>query len=308
VFNFHDLDVLGVGTVARQASGIFDLYWNSPWVLAVKDLHVPVTKEQSSAVWRQTVDRLSKSEALSQFPIEPQDWTQAWSSVGKQLQPGTSNVYADIPTEEGIRQEMAGILTRMGAAATRELLIENAYIIPDERFIAVLQKLEDKGVGTRIITNSLASHDVPAVNSHYKQWRKPLLEVTDGLYEMRHDAAIKPVVADTPPTVSQFMGLHSKGMVVDRERVYIGSMNFDPRSADINSEMGVLIESRTLAGQLAELFERDMASANSWHVTLDDKGSIVWVNDRETVKRQPARSYRQRVEDVFFMAFPRDLY
>lgn len=104
------------------------------------------------------------------------------------------------------------------------------------------------------------------------------------------------------------MGLHSKGMVVDRERVYIGSMNFDPRSAGINTEMGVLIESAPLAAALARAFERDIAPANAWRVDMDARGSLSWTNDRESVSMQPARNFWQRVEDVFFMAFPRDLY
>jgi putative cardiolipin synthase len=85
-------------------------------------------------------------------------------------------------------------------------------------------------------------------------------------------------------------------------------MNFDPRSANINTEMGVLIESRGLAEALARLIERDFAPANSWRDEVDGKGVVTWTNDREVVTRQPARSWWQRVEDVIFMAFPRDLY
>jgi putative cardiolipin synthase len=160
----------------------------------------------------------------------------------------------------------------------------------------------------KVLTNSLASHDVPAVNSHYKQWRRPLIEAGVQLHEMRHDAAIHLRVVDTPPTQAKFMGLHSKGMVIDRERVFIGSMNFDPRSASINSEMGVIVESRGLAEALAALIERDMLPANSWRVELDDDGGLKWVNDRDSVTAQPARNWWQRVEDVFFMAFPKELY
>jgi cardiolipin synthase C len=128
------------------------------------------------------------------------------------------------------------------------------------------------------------------------------------LYEMRHDAAIQPLVSDTPPTQARFMGLHSKGMVVDREHVYIGSMNYDPRSALLNTEMGVFIKSRGLGEALAELIERDMRPANSWQVKLEGDGSLRWVHDQKTVTRQPARSWWQRVQDVLFMAFPKEYY
>jgi hypothetical protein len=114
----------------------------------------------------------------------------------------------------------------------------NAYIIPNDRAIASLRDSKNRGVKTKFLTNSLASHDVPAVNSHHKQWRTKILETGADLHEIRHDAAIQPLVADTPPTRAKFMGLHSKAMVVDRQRVYIGSMNFDPRSANISTEWG----------------------------------------------------------------------
>ena len=307
-FNFHDLDVLGIGPVARQASAVFDLFWNSPWLLAIGDLDLKYSREQATQAYEQMVAEVAASHSLSGFPAVPQDWTDKWREVAAQLAYGESTVHTDVPTDDGIRQEMIEVIFGLGASAQKELTIENAYIIPNDRFIEGLKTLKARGVQTRMITNSLASHDVPAVNSHYKKWRKPLIESTDGLYEMRHDAAIKPVVADTPPTVSKFMGLHSKGMVVDRERVYIGSMNFDPRSANINTEMGVLIVSPELGQRLAALFERDMRPENTWHVELTPRGSIIWVDDKETVTRQPARNFWQRVEDVFFMAFPSDLY
>jgi cardiolipin synthase C len=85
------------------------------------------------------------------------------------------------------------------------------------------------------------------------------------------------------------MGLHSKGMVVDRRYVFIGSMNFDPRSATLNTKMGVFIDSPPLGAELAARIERDMAPANSWRVEVEPDGSLRWINDRETVTPQPAR-------------------
>jgi putative cardiolipin synthase len=97
-------------------------------------------------------------------------------------------------------------------------------------------------------------------------------------------------------------------MVIDRRTVFVGSMNFDPRSATLNTEMGVFIDSPALAQELAARIERDMSPANSWRVEVGSDGSVVWINDRETVTTQPARSFWQRIEDVIFMAFPRRLY
>ena len=146
------------------------------------------------------------------------------------------------------------------------------------------------------------------MNSHYKQWRAPLIKAGVGLYEMRPDAKIRHEVADRPPVSSGFMGLHSKGIVVDRERVFIGSMNLDPRSFKINSEMGVLIYSPDLAGKLAGIMLRDMSPENSWEVTLSPDGELRWTSAEEVLDVQPARDFLQRIEDQLFMLFPKDLY
>ena len=307
-FNFHDLDVIGIGPVARQASAVFDLYWNSDWVMPVSALRLQSSQADRDVGRAQLEKGLAEEPALERIPIAPQSWSAELAALRGRLHIGTSRVETDVPESGTVRQQMLEVIYGMLNGARREVLIVNAYIIPADRAINALRDLHNRGVAMKVLTNSLASHDVPAVNSHYKQWRRPLIDAGVQLYEMRHDAAIQALAVDTPPTRAEFMGLHSKGMVVDRERVFIGSMNFDPRSANINSEMGLLVESLGLAEALASLIERDMQPANSWRVELDDASGLKWVNDHETVTRQPARNWWQRVEDVFFMAFPKEIY
>jgi putative cardiolipin synthase len=307
-FNFHDLDVLGIGPVARQASAVFDAFWNSDWVMPASALEIPISTAELAAGNELLMQRLSEAESLSHFPIPPQSWSVELAALRGTLHIGTSHVYSDLPAGGAIEQVMLEQIHSLLGSAQQELLIVNAYIIPAERGITALRKLKKRGVNMKILTNSLASHDVPAVNSHYKKWRKPILEAGAELYEIRHDAAIQELVADTPPTRAKFMGLHSKAMVVDHERVYIGSMNFDPRSAQLNTEMGVFIESRGLARALAKLIERDIQPANSWQVELGDDGELRWVDDKESVTSQPARNWWQRVQDFFFGAVPKEYY
>jgi len=307
-FNFHDLDVLGIGPVARQASAVFDAYWNSRYVLPVSALEIPISAAEATEA-RERLDRLlAETKSLARFPLPPQSWSAELAALPGRWHVGTSRVYTDLPADEGIEQVMLQEMRTLFGSARKELLVINPYIIPAEQGMATLRDLHRHGVTVKALTNSLASQDVPAVNSHYKAWRKPILESGAELYEVRHDAAIQFLVADTPPTKAKFMGLHAKGMVVDREKVYIGSMNFDPRSALINTEMGAVIESPGLAESLARLIERDMQPANAWRVELDAEGDLRWVDDKETVTRQPARNWWQRVQDVFFMMFPKELY
>jgi hypothetical protein len=104
------------------------------------------------------------------------------------------------------------------------------------------------------------------------------------------------------------MGLHSKSLVMDRRFAVIGSANLDPRSAFLNSEMIAIIDSKSLAEELAQAILLDTSAANSWEVSLNEKDQIIWSNDVESVSRQPARNGWQRFQDLLFMLFPKRLY
>jgi putative cardiolipin synthase len=191
--------------------------------------------------------------------------------------------------------------------AQEELLITNAYVIPGEPAINFVKSLNERGVDVRILTNSLASHDVPAVNSHYEGWRDDLINAGAQLYELRADAAIQSLV-DLPPVSGKFTGLHTKAAVVDRRYSFIGSMNLDPRSANINTEMGAIIDSRELAADLHAMMLRDMDGENAWQVLLDESGKPYWVNSDETVTNQPTRGFMQNVMNVIFKVVPKEQY
>jgi putative cardiolipin synthase len=307
-FNFHDLDVLGIGPVARQASAVFDRFWNSEWVVPVAALGLSATKQDLDVLEAPARKQLAAAQSLARFPPDPQDWSDMLARLPGDLQTGTSRVHTDTPDHGAVNHHMPAAIRELMNTAQREVFITNAYIIPGPPAIQSMDDLHGRGVKVRILTNSLASHDVPAVNSHYKAWRKPILQTGAELYEIRPDAAVKPRIADTPPTQSEFMGLHTKAIVIDRTRVFIGSMNLDPRSAEINSEMGVVVDSPGLAEALAATMERDMGPENSWRVELDPQGELRWVAGDQVLKSQPARGWWQRVEDLVFMAFPKEIY
>jgi putative cardiolipin synthase len=307
-FNFRDLDVIGVGPVARQASEKFDRFWNGDSVAPVAALGLTATREDLRREYEPIRLARAKSPQLARFAIDRQDWNAVLDAFVAESHAGTSRVHSDVPDRDTVAHHMPAAIRELLGTAQREVLITNAYIIPGEHALARMRDQIRSGVKYRMLTNSLASHDVPAVNSHYKQWRKPLVESGVELYEMRHDAAVQALLADTPPTRAEFMGLHVKAMVIDRKRVFVGSLNLDPRSWDINSEMGVVVESEGLAQALAASMERDMQPENAWRVTLGPDGEPRWTAGDATLTSQPARGFWQRVQDVIFMAFPRDLY
>jgi putative cardiolipin synthase len=307
-FNFHDLDVLGIGPVARQASAVFDAYWNSDWVMPAAALDISIPAEASAAARAEILEKMAANPALSGFDLEARNWADEIGGLPGILHPGTSRVISDLPQGNTIDHVMMDEVRAILVSTQRELLMVNAYIIPAERGITTLARLHAEGREIGILTNSLASHDVPAVNSHYRPWRKAIVETGAELYELRADAAIQSQVCDTPPTRAEFVGLHSKAMVVDRRWVYVGSMNFDPRSAFLNTEMGVVVDSTGLGEALALLIERDMSAANSWRVTLDTDGKLQWAHDEEVTDVQPARNFWQRVQEFFFRAVPKEYY
>jgi putative cardiolipin synthase len=307
-FNFRDLDVLAVGPVARQASVVFDTFWNSDMVVPVSALEkaeTPVDLEAELATMRK---ELAAASSLSRFPVPPQNWDPSLAKLPAAMHTGTSRIYSDVPDSTKVKHNMPAMVRELLGTGKQEVLITNAYIIPGSSAMARMAEAIKGGTKYRMLTNSLASHDVPAVNSHYRQWRRPLLEAGVDLYEIRADAAIQPILADTAPTKAEFMGLHVKAMVVDRQRVFIGSMNLDPRSWSLNSEMGVVVESPGLAEELARNMERDMQPENAWHVVLAPNGSIRWVSGDTTLTAQPARSVWQRVQDVIFVVLPKEYY
>jgi putative cardiolipin synthase len=191
--------------------------------------------------------------------------------------------------------------------AQEELLITNAYIIPGERGIEFLRSLNVRGIDVRILTNSLASHDVPAVNSHYEPWRDDIVGTGTRLFELRADAAIQSIV-DVPPVSAKFVGLHTKASVSDGRLVFIGSMNLDPRSGAINTEMGAVIESTGLGQELRNLMLRDMDPENAWEVSIGDDGRLRWQNSEETVSKQPTRGFMQHIMNAIFKVVPKEQF
>ena len=306
-YNFHDMDVLIVGPMARNANSMFDHFWNSEWLASAVQLTTEPDSEKAAMGMQRLREENRTADELESFERVPADWTAKLQALTAELRPGTGYLVYDDLAPSAVNQGMHATMFEFFEQSTEELLITNAYIIPGEPGIDMLQRLTDRGVDIRILTNSLASHDVPAVNSHYEPWRKRLIGAGAELYELRADAAIQDIV-DVPPVTGKFVGLHTKAAVVDGRHVFIGSMNLDPRSAAINTEMGAIIDSPTLASDVRAVMLRDMQGHNAWHVTMSADGKLSWTNDDETVTSQPTRGFMQNVMNLIFKIVPREQF
>ncbi len=307
-YNFHDTDLLGVGHIASQSGAMFDNFWNSEWVASAQNLTTQADEELARQQWESILKNNASAPQLEQFPRKPKDWSAEIREHAADLRIGTSQIIFDETASEQIEQKVISSMFNFFGLAEKELLIMNAYVIPAQQSIEFLRELGERGVDVKILTNSLASHDVPAVNSHYEPWRDDFLEAGVELYEFRSDPAIQSTVVDVPPVQAEFTGLHSKTAVVDRRYVFVGSMNLDPRSAKINTEMGAIVDSPELAADLAALIERDMSADNAWRVFMDEEGDLHWENSEELRDSQPARDTLQRVMNVIMKLGPRDQY
>jgi putative cardiolipin synthase len=165
--------------------------------------------------------------------------------------------------------------------------------------------LISRGVRVVVLTNSLGSTNHPIVHSGYKKHRKKVIKMGVELFEMRHDATARGKF-DTPPVQSKAFGLHAKYIIIDRQFTFVGSLNLDPRSIYINTEMGLIIDSANLAQGVVREFEEELKPENSWQVLLDDKGRLFWKAGETILRKEPARSFWQRFQSAFFGIFDLD--
>jgi putative cardiolipin synthase len=189
------------------------------------------------------------------------------------------------------------------ASAQSEVLISSPYFIPDAEFRRLLRELVGRGVRVVIVTNSLATNNHVVAHTGYRRWRREVLDAGVELYELRADAEALSLYV-TPPTQSRHLGLHTKAVVVDGQRAFVGSSNVDPRSMVLNTEIGVAGDGSEFARRVAALIERDISPANAWRVTMNDEGWLRWSSADEVVRRQPAKGFVQRAIEFLLNLLP----
>ncbi len=307
--NFTDFDVLAVGPVAKEVSASFDIYWNNQWAYPGEAL-LQNYKDQDllPLLLEELQEQLMKNEnLLEEFQEQYQDWGKMLRKLAHNKKGGTARVIYDEPLI-GEKIPPAQLIESIGELTDntqQELLISTPYFIPDDDFYKPVADLISDGVRVVVLTNSLASTNHPIVHSGYKKHRKKVIEIGVELFELRHDASARGKF-DTPPVKSKAFGLHAKYIVIDRQFTFVGSLNLDPRSIYINTEMGLIIDSTNLAAGVVAEFEEELRPENAWQVLLDDKDQLYWKAGDRILRREPARSFWQRFQSAFFGLFDLD--
>ncbi|ALE90442.1 phospholipase D-like domain-containing protein [Pseudomonas versuta] len=306
--NFTDIDLLCVGPVAQQLGYSFDQYWNSALSQPIGDFVSARLSRGELARARQKLEASLKLaqqrnntlyQQLASYETSPQldtwrkeliwAWGQAlWDAPSKVLAKDEPDSHLLLTTQ--LAPELAGV--------NKELILVSAYFVPGETGLVYLTGRADAGVDVRLLTNSLEATDVPAVHGGYAPYRKALLEHGVKLFELRRQPGSNP--GSGPHLFKHGMSsdssLHSKAMIFDGQKSFIGSFNFDPRSGLWNTEVGVLVDSPQLAAEARRLALQGMSPALSYEPKLD-QGKIVWVTEDNgrlhTLSHEPGNWWRR---------------
>jgi cardiolipin synthase C len=288
-YNFRDRDALLLGDAVNQMQASFEKFWNS-------DLSAPVETLYDGFGLMQKNVRVDDQEVrqvyqgLREYAQSPENFApevraaiaatpEAFPRLAREVVWGKVDFIHDRPGKNGQRLRLDGggmsaqALAKLVEGARSRIVIQSPYVVLSDRAINLFKAAVARGVRVRISTNSLASTDNLQAFSGYRNQRKKLLKMGLEIAEYKPDPAIQlqlmpraAAAKDTPPVFA----IHAKSMVVDSKTAFIGTYNFDPRSENLNTEVGVIVHNEALARAVEKAIEADMKPGNSWSASSDN--------------------------------------
>ena len=283
--NFGDLDAVAIGEVVHDVSRQFDTYWNDEYAVPVPAfVDEPDDPEAAIARLRQAIaDSRVKLDKSPYVAVLIRSVESLIDGDGVEFTWADHQLIYDDPAKAR-RETLApedSIMTPLRATlvgSKESLTVVSPYFVPTRSTIDEAGQLTERGVDVRVITNSLASNNHAIVHSGYARTRKPMLKNGVHLWEIRADTVT--TGAERAGALQSEGTLHTKGFIVDRKVLFLGSFNFDPRSAYINTELGVIIDSPVLAGWIEERIDRLMPNV-AYQTVLNDRGRLEWIAKQE---------------------------
>lgn len=306
---FADLDVLVEGPAVAELEAVFEEYWQSP---RSKLLSEDVSEKQLKKldVLRQQLrDQLQQDEKPLREAVEKSGYLEARLAGTSRPYECSTAVLADKPEDKDGDKSHSEVGKELGQylrAARKDVVLMSAYFVPGEAGTEALVAALDHGVNVTVITNSLASTDVGAVHAGYSRYREPLLKAGAKIWEM------KPVVAKKERWHFAFGGsshasLHTKSYLFDQRYLFIGSFNLDPRSAALNTEMGLLFDCPAMAEPLSAGMHEVLPDL-AYHVYLDEQGRLRWEDETDDVvvihDKEPETGFWKRSEIWWLKRLP----
>jgi putative cardiolipin synthase len=277
---FVDLDVMAVGPVVDAVSRDFDRYWNSRSAYPV-GLLMPAARGDGADA--PGPDHAALDYAALDYVAAVRASPFVEQLVGRSLpfEWANTTLVSDDPDKvlgtDAPHTRVTYQLKRLLGEPAQALDLVSPYFVPGKTWAANLSAMAARGMDVQILTNSLEATDVAAVHAGYAKWRKPLLAAGVTLYELHRGvgAGRAPDGARGGKFGDSASSLHAKTFSVDRKRVFIGSLNFDPRSADLNTEMGFVIDSPEMGARMARAL-REQAPQRAYRVGLGPDGALYW--------------------------------
>jgi putative cardiolipin synthase len=310
--NFRDMDVFAVGPIVRKASAVFDQFWNGDWAVPAKALVRWTSTEADLEAVLETARHQTAAKPYP-YPLDEEVATLKVElmTIFNRLVWAQGHMIFDDPDEireHGRTVTMTEGFYRRIHRLESELLIEVPYFVVRQRGLDAVRRLRERGVRIRVLTNSLASNNVLAAHAGHAKHRKELIAAGVELYELRSDPPVKKRTFHLTGSASARSTLHCKAFVFDRKDVFIGSLNLDPRSGDINTEAGLYIESPELAHQMVSYMNGGVLAQVSYRVLLDADGRLYWVAETEgkavRYDRDPKSTSWQRAKAMLIGMLP----
>lgn len=284
-YNFRDRDALVIGAVVPQMRASFERFWGSGSSASVENLysaaslmrkHVTVRDAEVQQIYRELAayaadQRNFAPEVHAAIEAIPANFP----ALAASLSWGQVDFISDLPGKNLASEDHRGGLSTAALAALlqeaqREVLIQSPYLVLSDAALGLFREIIARGVKVQICTNSLASTDNLQAFGGYRSQRRKLLELGLDVREYKPDPLVQRTVmqryAALRPEAPVF-AIHAKTMVVDRRVVFIGTYNLDPRSENLNTEVGVVIRDENQARAVAAAIETDMQPENSWNAT-----------------------------------------
>ena len=298
---FWDFEVLAFGGLIPEVSDSFDIFWNHMLTVPMEAFEPSINKIDLQKV---RSDLTAWQQAHPQYELASDGIIQGL--LDRRLTPFYAEVHvvSDHPDKlvnpvspefQILAQSLGDLLT----SAKSEILVFSPYFIPSKGMAEALVKISQQGVNVVILTNSLASTNHVAVHSGYKRYRKTLLQGGVALVEVSASGGL--IDSDVVTT------LHTKAILVDRQWLFVGSLNVDPRSIEINTEMGLIAHAPELARGLAEAAEKSLRKV-AYLVELKPDGALQWRTSTDegevTVHKEPESSWWRRLSAGFYGLLP----
>lgn len=305
-YNFGDLDLWVSGPVVESVSDQFDLYWNHKLAYPVETLTDKEIKKEEITTYQDELEKAMEKARKSQYAevlntvIQEMKDSRFFAGVSWQ----EANFLYDNPQKlikghDKNVQSLSDGLSVYVKEVKEKLVLISPYFIPGKDGVKLFKRLRDRGVKVTVLTNSLASSDSVSVFAGYQKYRKKLLELGVELYEIK--SKNKKREHRTGISSGSVQGLHTKSFIFDGKKVFVGSMNLDPRSRLINTEMGLITYKPEFASEMEQRFYKVLPEV-AYELKLKD-GDIIWLekegSEEKKFEKEPSTSWWKRFKAGF---------